>query len=231
MIFINYRRPITYLKLKNQGRHSYRFQVRLYSWKQTLIGKMLLKPAHSLIYFPRLLSIPPGRTRIIRIGSELPTARVEKSYRLLVRQLSTSTAPGQGVSFLLAMSVPVFILPQNQIMKGKISNLKVSHQIFSFSFVNSGSIYYTPQQILVTGTTGNGKKIFSKKLMGWYVLPGESRIEQVKLPAAVCGKIKKIKISAKVNYFLLKGRRLNKGGSFTRFMTAHFVLPENGCLP
>ncbi len=231
MIFISTRKNINILRIQNESSRSIRFQVRLFSWKQTPLGRFLLRPSEDLVYFPRLLTLPGNKTRIIRIGTESPFTKVEKTYRLLVRELPSSTSPGNAVRLLLNISVPVFILPEKQILNGKITYFNLHHRIFSFTFVNHGTVYYVPQNIKVTGLAKNGKPIFYQNITGWYVLPNETREYQVKIPYSKCGKIKVITVKAQTLHMMMKGRRLNKPDNVQSVLEASYPVQAGGCLP
>jgi fimbrial chaperone protein len=63
---------------------------------------------------PPLVTIPPGERQIVRIGHlAAPSPELEKSFRVIVTELSPSSqgSNGSALSMRLRLSIPVFVAP------------------------------------------------------------------------------------------------------------------------
>src|SRR4249920_3478180 len=54
--------------VRNDDSAPLRMQVQAMSWRQDADGKDQYEAADDLLYFPRAMEIPPGDSRIIRVG-------------------------------------------------------------------------------------------------------------------------------------------------------------------
>src|SRR5208282_1852193 len=91
--------------VRNEGSTQLRMQVQAMNWRQDANGQDQYEPADGLLYFPRTMEIPPGDSRVIRLGVKAAPVTVEEAYRVFVEELPpaepATPAPGASLQILL----------------------------------------------------------------------------------------------------------------------------------
>lgn len=190
------------LTIENTSGEPLRFELGLYSWAQNPSGEMDLGPTSDIVFFPALLTIPPAEKRVVRIGTEIPSRAVEKTYRLFVEELppletQTDQASQATVKILTKMGVPVFIRPEKPVVAGRIAKLLLQARKLSFEVENSGNVHFVVQSLAVTGRSASGKELFKHPFEGWYVLAGGSRVYELELSEENCAELKSLSVEAR----------------------------------
>jgi fimbrial chaperone protein len=204
-IFINGAAPSpnTFLKINNTSDVTKRFQVQVFSWTQTDKEAIKLTPSEEIVLFPLLLTIEAGKSRDLRVGIVAPPQPVEKTYRILIQELpdaQTQEKPqDKGISFLLKMSVPVFVTPEQPKSQPGITNLANNKGKFSFQLSNTGNAHYMAKEMQVVGTDASGKTLFEKSRTGWYVLSGSTQLYDIELPKTDCQKVTNLTVNLKTD--------------------------------
>jgi fimbrial chaperone protein len=110
-IEIGARHPVVALEVQNAADAPTLTQIDVFVWTQEGAGDVLVSTT-DVIATPLVLSLAAGETRVVRVGlrEQNPTS-VERSYRLFVREVAPTSAPGTGLQFALRIGVPVFALP------------------------------------------------------------------------------------------------------------------------
>jgi fimbrial chaperone protein len=204
-IFINGAAPSpnTFLKINNTSDVTKRFQAQVFSWTQTDKEPIQLTPSQEIVLFPLLLTIEAGKSRDLRVGIVAPPKPVEKTYRILIQELpdaQTQEKPkGTGISFLIKMSVPVFVTPEQPQSQPGITNLANNKGKFSFQLSNTGNAHYMAKDMQVTGTDASGKTLFQKSRTGWYVLAGSTPLYDLELPKTDCQKVTTLTVNLKTD--------------------------------
>lgn len=104
----------TELHLTNTGNEDLSVQIDVREWSQDLGGADQLVETQQLLAVPPLVTIPPGKRQVVRIGHlGAPAADHEKSFRLLVTELAppASTPASSGLRMRMQLSIPVFVAP------------------------------------------------------------------------------------------------------------------------
>ena len=174
------------LTLTNQHDRAIRFQLSVFAWDQSEDGRMQLADTADVVVYPPLVSLDPGESRRIRVGTVVPFGEIEKTYRLLVEELPDDNAPVTpgGVQVRTRMGIPVFLQGRGKtpnVVTG-IEHASVADGVLSFDLVNSGMRHALPQRIQVRGTAADGHKVFSRDVDGWYLLAGHRQAFHVALP-------------------------------------------------
>lgn len=195
--------PNTFLKINNTSDVSKRFQAQVFNWTQTDKEPIQLTPSEEIVLFPLLLTIESGKSRDLRVGIVAPPKLVEKTYRILIQELpdaQTQEKPeGTGVSFMIKMSVPVFVTPEKPQSQPGITNLANNKGKLSFQLTNTGNVHYMAKEMQVTGTDASGKTVFEKSRTGWYVLSGSTPIYDLELPKTDCQKVTNLTVDLKTD--------------------------------
>jgi len=75
------------VSVRNDDTVPLRMQVEALTWRQDASGADQYEPAEGLLYFPRVLEIPPGESRIVRVGVRAAPVSREEAYRLFFEEL------------------------------------------------------------------------------------------------------------------------------------------------
>jgi fimbrial chaperone protein len=174
--------------LRNGGKTPLRFEITLVKWSEDERGKMTLDPSSDVTFFPKLVELPGGASRNIRIGINPGLARdVEQSFRLFVEELPDQSAPvANAVALRTKMGIPVFVRPAKPARSAAIDGVSVENGKVLTRIRNTGNLHVNVENIIVKGTGGSAVPTFTKEGQGWYVLPGATRIFEVPMTAAEC---------------------------------------------
>jgi fimbrial chaperone protein len=105
------RHPVVALEVQNAADVPTLAQIDVFAWTQEGAGDVLV-PTTDVIATPLVLNLAAGETRVVRVGlREQDRTGSERSYRLFVREVAPTFAPGTGLQFALRIGVPVFALP------------------------------------------------------------------------------------------------------------------------
>src|ERR1051325_10876733 len=58
--------------VSNDDARPLRMQLRLMEWTQDAAGADVHRDSEELVYFPRMMTVPPGGKRLVRVGLESP---------------------------------------------------------------------------------------------------------------------------------------------------------------
>lgn len=176
------------LTIKNQNAEPMRVQATAFAWSQGSDGSTLLSPSTDLVFFPSLLSLAPGESRNIRVGSTTAAGSVEKTYRVIVEELPPPRRPGDAnaVRVLVRMSIPVFIQPATPRPHPRLEVSRFDALRLTFALTNRGSSHFMTRKVEVLGLDDSGERVFTESLPAWYVLAGGSRDYALELPKAAC---------------------------------------------
>jgi len=193
----------TLLTLKNESDQPLRFQISSFAWKQDPKGEVKLEPSDDIVFFPALLTLGPGEERKVRVASTVAAEQVEKTYRIFFEELPGIEKPGvtagAQVKILTKMGIPIFVTPQKGYAQAVVENALIRDNAITFDVRNSGNIHFALQSVKVQGMAADGQVVFERELDGWYVLAGSPRTYTVDVPAADCGKIRKLTIEAQTD--------------------------------
>jgi fimbrial chaperone protein len=185
------------LTITNEGDTPTRFETALNAWSESESGETQLAPSADVIVFPQLIALAPRESKKIRIGTELPPAAAERSYRLILQELpALDREAGQvNIQVLAKVSLPIFLSPRGAGAKPALAGLALENGVLSFEVVNAGSGRFILQDLNVAGR-GPAGQAFSLSTPGWYVLAGGRRRYQVALGAAECRRAAEIAVTA-----------------------------------
>lgn len=74
------------LSITNQGKAPLTVDVAASRWLQDATGKDYYEKTDDLIFFPKTLTIAPGKERVIRTGIKVPAVKDENTYRLFIEE-------------------------------------------------------------------------------------------------------------------------------------------------
>lgn len=95
-------------ELRNPGAQAVTIQVDALDWTQGAPGGDQLTPARDVVVVPRIATLAPGASQLVRVAVQGDTTH-ERAYRLRLREVPPPPPPGfMGVRTLVEQLVPVF---------------------------------------------------------------------------------------------------------------------------
>ncbi len=179
----------------NDDKKRFKFEAKLVEWKQDEEGKDIYTPSKDIIYYPRVITIEPGKRRAIRLGIKMPSAGAEKTYRIFIQGIPEDIKKkATAVHIALRFGVPVFVKPIREKIAGDIEKMEVKEGDLLITIKNKGNVHFRINTIGVTGLDEKGEKVFEQNIAGWYLLHGVKRVYEVKLKKDVCERLKEISV-------------------------------------
>ena len=196
-VFFEPNQKTTLVTIGNDDETPLKLQIKLVSWTQSADGKDIYKDSDELIYYPKLMTLGPKESRVVRLGIKTPTQEREVTYRLQIEDIPGDVPVNQGaaVNFKYRFSIPIFLPPRAPNRLVEIESVAVKAGKVSLTIANRGNQHVRFDKITAKTATG-----FSKDAEVWYVLPGSSRVFQLELPREECTRAGSIEVTA-INEF------------------------------
>lgn len=202
-VLLSQRASTALLTLTNESDRRLRFQASVFRWDQTREGKMELTPTRDVVFFPPILSVEPGETRKVRLGSAGPFGPSEKSYRIFFEELpeldSAGNDKGSQLFIRTRMGIPIFFQPEEKEPGTRFDSVAAAAGILHFSVRNTGNVHVNLRGVRVKGLSDSGSPLFEREAEGWYVLAGGTRDYAIEIPAERCGEVNRFVIEALVD--------------------------------
>jgi len=199
----------TEIVVRNDDSVPMRMQVQAMTWRQSAEGEDQYEPAEGLLYFPRAMEIPPGESRIVRVGVKAAPVTLEDTYRLFIEELppvSPANAGSQGVSLqiLLRVGVPVFVAPAQAVRKGEISRLDLRGGWAEWAVANAGNVHFRADRVELVGIARDGTRLFTQQFPERYFLAGVVKTLRFDIPREACGQLARLEASVVADNLDLK---------------------------
>jgi fimbrial chaperone protein len=160
--------------VKNIGEEATVVQLETSSWSQT-DGQDVLESTSDILATPPILTVPPGASRIVRVGLRRPAdPQRELTYRLFLREVPPPQPISQGLRVALLISMPVFVTPPH-IAGPRIEwRAKAMHDgSIQLQARNAGQSHIQLGQLQIV-QAGNGADVATRN-MADYLLPENGR--------------------------------------------------------
>jgi fimbrial chaperone protein len=161
----------TILTVQNHTDRDATFQLRPFAWSQPG-GDDQLDPTDGLLVSPPLGVLRPGSSQVVRLVLRRPAEGRELTYRILLDQIPTQTAPGQ-VGFVLRLSLPVFVEPAGRISPQLRWSIESDDKGTSLVAHNDGSRRQVVRELRLMGPNGRALGVDSN--VSPYILAGGVR--------------------------------------------------------
>jgi fimbrial chaperone protein len=193
--------------LRNGGKTVLRFEITVFKWSEDEKGVMKLEPSADVTFFPKLVELPAGTSRNIRVGINAGVARdIEQSFRIFIEELPDQSAPlANAVALRTKVGIPVFVRPMKPARSALIESVAVAGGKVLTRVKNTGNLHVSVDSVGVKGTGAANAATFSKEGQGWYVLPGATRIFEVPMTAAECKSTNAVNVEVFGHNTSLKG--------------------------
>lgn len=184
------------VRLINSHTGDLRLQVSASSWTQDASGEDIYTPTDDLIFFPKLLKIPPGEERLLRVGINWSPGTSEKAYRLFVEEIPPPRTEGHSqVAVAVRFGLPVFVDPQQPRLEVEGEGLNLGPEGVSVRVVNRGNQSVKFQSVRFSALSKEGGEIAGAEGRGWYVLPGNERTFSAEFDRPVCDALDRLKVT------------------------------------
>src|SRR5690242_14437527 len=102
--------------VRNESAEPTVVQLETFNWSQQQ-GKDSLEPTNEVLATPPILTIPPGASRIVRVGLRRPAdPKQELTYRLTLREVPPPDPLPQALRVALLISMPIFVDPPHPVV-------------------------------------------------------------------------------------------------------------------
>ncbi len=158
----------------NVGSESTVVQLETSSWSQH-DGQDALTKTTEILATPPIVTIPPGGSRIIRVGlRRAPDPQHELTYRMFLREVPPPEPIAQGLRVALLISMPVFVVPAQQLNpEVQWHALRMQDGNIRLTATNKGQAHIQLGQLEIAPAEG-GPPIATRN-MAEYLLPDNSR--------------------------------------------------------
>jgi len=179
--------------VRNDDKAPLRMQLLAMSWHQDADGKDRYEPSDGLIYFPRALEIPPGESRLVRVGVRAAPVTREETYRLFIEQLpppaQDPSPKGATVRVLLRVGVPVFVAPAQPEHKAEVTRLELDGGRVRWTVANGGNVHFAADRVELTALGRDGTRLHSRRFQERYFLAGAAKTMHDEMPQEICGQV------------------------------------------
>jgi fimbrial chaperone protein len=188
--------------MKNVGSESTVVQLETSSWTQH-DGQDALTSTTDILATPPIITIPPGGSRIIRVGLRRPPdPQHEMTYRLFLREVPPPEPIAQALRVALLISMPVFVVPpqalvpvvQWRALRTQDGNIRLLARNTGQSHIQLGQLEIAPAE---------GGPSIATRSMADYLLPDNGR-EWTLTPRAAAPAGKAVTISSQADIGMVK---------------------------
>lgn len=201
----------TVVTLTNSGTDRIDFQLRAMAWTQDAEGKDRYDETAELVYFPKILSLEPSESRIIRVGIRSVPAAAEQTFRLFIEKIPAPNPaprpPGAQVAINVRFALPIFVTPPVHQARGEIPSASVSRGELVFVLRNSGNEHFRMDEgIVLIGRDAHGNEVYTRTVEDRYLLGGTTKRYVTVIPKDACVQLATLELTAKTEQFVLSRR-------------------------
>jgi fimbrial chaperone protein len=196
------------ITVRNDDTAPLRMQLEAMSWRQDADGKDQYVPAEDLLFFPRAMEIPPGESRIVRVGVRAAPVTREEAYRLFIEELPPAAAEaapqGASLRIFLRVGVAVFVAPAQAKPAAEITRLDLNAGVAEWSVANSGNAHFRTDAVELAGLSRDGTPLFVQSFPERYFLAGTAKTLRFDVPRDACRQLAALEASVAGENLALK---------------------------
>ncbi|MEP7329741.1 MAG: fimbria/pilus periplasmic chaperone [Betaproteobacteria bacterium] len=194
--------------LTNSGTERMDFQISVMGWAQEADGRERYTPSNEIVFFPKILSLQPGESRVVRVGVQAIPVATERTYRLFIEPLQIqpkeALQPGANIAVNLRFALPVFVKPPQRVAAGDIDDATLQKGVLKLVVRNTGNEHLRMEDgLVVTGRDAKGVEVFTERVDNRYVLAGMSRAIAFTLPKNTCARLSTLELTARAEQLVL----------------------------
>ena len=188
------------ITVRNDDTVPLRMQLEATSWRQDAEGKDQYEPADDLVFFPRAMEIPPGESRIVRVGVRAAPVTREDAYRLFIEELpppagQESAPSGTSLRIFLRVGVAVFVAPAQPKRTGELTRLELRGGTAEWSVANTGNAHFRAERVELAGVARDGTRLFVQDVPDRYFLAGVVKTLRFDIPRDTCRQLAALEAS------------------------------------
>lgn len=196
------------ITVRNDDQVTLSFQVRAMAWRIDETGQDVYQDAPELVYFPRVVTIAPGREAVIRVGLRQPLVASEQTFRLFIEELPPPAAAAADdvpqVRFLVRFGAPVFVKPTQAVHRLDVQGTRLDAGLARWQLDNLGNRHERFETLALRGFDAQGLEVFSHLPGDRYLLAGQTRRFSAEVPAPLCARISRMHLEIKTDRSDLK---------------------------
>jgi fimbrial chaperone protein len=200
------------ITVTNEGNEKLNFQIQGMEWSQNAAGKDEYRDTRELIFFPKIMSVEPGREGVIRIGLRAQAVAAEKTYRLFIEEMpgiqKEPQTSGAQIKFLIRFGVPVFAAPGRPADGLAVDGFELKNGVIALFATNMGNRHQVVKGIHLKGMDSAGKAIYGLDIADRYLLAGTRKSYTATVAAEQCRQITVLDLEIKTDK-LSETRRLD----------------------
>lgn len=170
------KQPVASVTVRNDGAEPTVVQLELMGWGQA-DNNDVYDSTSELLATPPLFTVPPGGSRVVRVGlRRRPDPLHELTYRLYLQEVPPPMdADFRGMRMTLRVGVPVFVAAISQTVPDlKWTTVAEPDGKIKLGLTNSGSEHIKIADLELTADSG-GPHSSGVQRVATYVLPGQKR--------------------------------------------------------
>lgn len=184
--------------VRNGDKMPLRMQVEAMAWRQDADGQDRYESTDGLIFFPRAMEIPPGESRIVRIGVRATPVSREEAYRLFIEQLpppgQAAPPPGASLLVLLRVGVPVFVAPVQSERRGQITHLEMKGGQALITVANVGNVHFVADRVEMVALSRDGTRLHARQFPERYFLADTAKPLAAAIPRELCPQVAALEV-------------------------------------
>ncbi len=154
-LILSAEKPASSISMINSGDEPVVVQGELVEWK-VVNGQNVFAPTEEVLFNPPVFTVPPGKSQTVRVGVVKPLNNaVEKSYRLFLQEVPSSSVPAGGVKIALRFSMPIFVAPTTPPKSDLGIDAKAASRSVTVKLSNTGNVHMALKHFRLTSGTGN----------------------------------------------------------------------------
>ena len=188
--------PVETLAVTNRDADATSFEVHVLRWRQADDGQWQLVPDDGLVVHPLIVTMQPGETARLRVGSLSPSVTEEQAYRIELAELPDKSKQMAGMVRMLArISIPVFVQVKDPKAALGVSVDALQAHDAKLVLRNTGTAYSPPQGGKLRIVDAAGKLLQETDITTPYVLAGAQSPLTSALSGNACARAAKIELA------------------------------------
>lgn len=184
--------PVDSIRVKNTNTGKpVSLQTLLMNWTQ-VNGEDKYEPTKDLIIAPPVVTVPPNREQIMRIGWRKPgPLKTELAYRVYISELApiADEKVRIGVMLKLSVGIPIFIAPDSPQTAYTLTARRGGGNAVTLDMRNTGNVHI---QLLRLDLLDSQEKVVGSYTKPFYILPQQAKNFQVSLSGYAGGPLKAV---------------------------------------
>ena len=187
--------PSTMVAISNPSGEAKRFHMAAFGWRQKANGGAELTPTGDVFFFPAIVELGPGETKLVRVGTQTGFGPTEKAYSLFVENIDEDTAANvKPMVSATTVGIPIFVRPTRPAAEARVDQLSVERGHVRLKVKNVGTAHFRLRNVQLSGDGNERSTHWVQTVPAWYMLPGDERSWDYELPPGVCDGLSRLSV-------------------------------------